>query len=329
MRSLSHIFTILLIANVGWSQTLPMFRYHKPLPPFNLISTAPSFGYSLRNLSTTYNGFAVKIRRNSTGQPEANVDFDIADIVSGNSIVTVTKAGGGLTVGQTLTLTTFIGASQVFVVTWYDQGNPTFDATQPTAINQPRLVLNSAGTANDKPSILFDGVGTPAGGGDFLIINQPIQNIVDQGIRGTFMLALRPTNNSNHFTFGYRSAADWRWTFHINWSDGNFYFDSAEVCCAPNRSFANGANLNLWKQYSVVRGTSYKTVRISGITTGLNNSTAPSTIQAGGQFHIGSALNNPDATFSGNISELLMFPTDLTLGDIISVEKNQIAYWNL
>jgi hypothetical protein len=194
------------------------------------------------------------------------------------------------------------------------------------------LVLNSAGSSNDKPSILFDGAGAPTsgGGGDFLIINQQIQNIVDQGIRGTFLFSMKPTANSNHFAFGYRNAStDWRWSFHVNWSDQNLYFDSAESCCATNRSIPNGANINLWKQYTIVRGTTYKTVRISGGTTGLNNAAASSSTQTGGQFHIGSAWNNPDNTFTGNISELLMFPTDLSISDIISLENNQISYWNL
>ncbi len=333
---MKHNFYFILfffIGFLGFSQTLPIFRYHKPLSALNLITTSSTFGYSLRKLSTSYTGFAVRLRRNSAGAPEANVAFDIADIVSGNSIVTITKAGDGLIIGQQMTLTTFISTNQVFVIVWYNQGSSAFDATQVNSVNQPELKLNSAGAGgNTKPSILFvSGFPTLAGGGDYLIINQPIENIVAQGIRGTFMFAIKVAANLNHFAFGYRNnSTNWRWSFHVNWSDGKLYFDSAEVCCATNRATPNGANLNLWKQYTIVRGNTYKTVRISGATTGLNNSTAASTTQSGGQFHIGSAQNNTvDQTFSGNISELLMFPTDLPLSDIVAVENNQIAFWSL
>jgi hypothetical protein len=104
MKHIIYSIIIFLCINSSYAQTLPTFRYHKPTPIFNIISTAPSFGYSLRKLNFNYTGFAVRIRRASGGNPEADVAFDIADIVSGNSVVTVTSAGGGLTVGTTMTL---------------------------------------------------------------------------------------------------------------------------------------------------------------------------------------------------------------------------------
>jgi len=187
-------------------------------------------------------------------------------------------------------------------------------------------MLNSVGTGNTKPSLLFDGT-------DFLRIQQPMESILNNGINGSFMIAVKSTANSNHFTFGYRKNtnpnSNWRWSFHINWSDGYTYFDAAEVCCATNRRFFNSANINQWKQYSFIRGTTYKTARVSGTTTALNNSPATSIAMTGGEFQIGSALNNPNGLFQGSISELLMFPTDLSIPNATIVEQNQINYWNL
>jgi hypothetical protein len=332
MKYYFKLILLVLISNICNSQTLPMYRYHKP-KALDLIDTASSFAYSLRKIESSYTGFAIRIRRNSAGSPQADVAFDSTDVVSGNSIITITSAGDGLSVGQTMSLATFIDTNLVYVNIWYNQGDSAFDATQTSVGNQPRLVLNSAGILNNKPSILFT-TGTPAlttavTGGDFLVINQPIQNILDNGIRGTFLWALKPSSNIAHFAFGYKASTNWRWSFHVNWKDGRLYFDSAEACCAPNRSIANATNINLWKQYTIVRGTTYKTVRIGGATTGLNNSSAVSTSQSGGQFHIGSAFNNPNNTFSGYISELIMFPIDLSLTDITTIENNQIAYWDL
>lgn len=330
MRLGFYILFLLLLCSqeINAQGVLPIHRYiNNQVWPFDVVTVRPSFGYSLRKLTTSYTGFSVRVRRNNDNA-EANIAFDSIGIVSNNSIATIVAIGSSsFTIGQTMTLSAFKGTNQFFVRTWYNQGNPIFDAIQTANnANQPELVMNSAGTGNTKPSILFDGT-------DFLRIPQPIDSIVANGIRGSFLIAIKPTANSAQFTFGFRSVTpplnDWRWTFHINWSDGNFYFDAAEVCCAANRAFFNGGNLNLWKQYSIIRGTSYKTIRVSGVATSLNNSSAGSTANSGGEFQIGSSFNNPNGLYQGNMSELLMYPVDLNLDQIDRVERNQIIFWNL
>ena len=307
----------------------PVQRYVPKQAPLDRVNQSPSFGYSLRKLKRGYTGYAIRVR-NATNSAVGDVSYDTTGIVSVNSKVTIVTSGSsGFGVGSIQTFTAFKGAANLFVAIWYDQGLNGYHANQTVNGRQPELLMNTAGSLNNKPSILFTG-GSPFGSGKFLIISQPIQNIVDQGIRGTFLWAMKPTANSDHFAFGYRNAStDWRWSFHVNWSDGNLYFDAAETCCAANRSIANGGNINLWKQYTIMRGTSYKTVRISGGNTGLNNSAAGSTSQTGGEFHIGSAMNNPNSTFGGNISELIMIKTDLSINNVAPIENDQITFWNL
>ncbi len=324
-KLLFNVILFFFVSNNTQAQgVLPVHRYFSPITPFDLLQQAPSFGYSLRKLKNSYTGFAARLRRNTTGGPTADVAFDTANIVSASSLVTITSigTGSGFTIGQIIPLSTFINGNRVFVSIWYNQGGGV-NATQTTDANQPELILNSAGTGNTKSSISFDG------SNDFLLMNEQIQNVVASGIRGSFLLAIKPGANNDHFTFGYRSLADWRWSFHINWSDGFCYFDAAETCCAGNRRFSNSSNINSWKQYSFVRGNTYKTARVSGQATALNNSAAASTAQTGGSFSIGSTTNNPNSTFTGNISELLMFPTDLSTVELNVIEQNQIAYWNL
>lgn len=330
MSKLLSLFILLFFFSQSASTQSPIQQFwalnqnHFILDQIAPVKNA-SFAYSLRKLRRQYNGFSVKVRR-GTDNAEADVAFDSKGIVSTNSNVTVTAAGtSGLTLGTVINFSTFKGVQQLFVTTWYDQGLNAYHALQTSTTIQPELLLNTAGAASTKPSISF--VGTK-----YLQINQPIQNIVANGINGTFLMALKSTSNSNHFAFGYRnSATDWRWTFHINWSDGNCYFDAAEVCCAANRSFVNSASVNVWKQYSFIRGTSYKTVRLSGVSTSLNNSSAASTSQTGGQFYIGSSFGKPtsDNTFQGNVSELIMVPIDLSITVLNPIEINQISYWIL
>jgi hypothetical protein len=91
-----------------------------------LLDTYPgaAAAYSLRKLSSTYNGSAIRVRR-SSDSVEQNIGFvnNTLDISS---------------------LSTFIGSNSGFVTTWYDQSGNVSDAIQSTAGNQPRIV--NAGT---------------------------------------------------------------------------------------------------------------------------------------------------------------------------------------
>lgn len=94
--------------------------------------------YSLRLLSSTYSGSAIRVRR-----ADDNAEQDIG--FRNNEL-------------DTSTLETFSLGSDCFVTTWYDQSGNTINATQSTAANQPKIV--SSGTTitdNNKPCIDFDG----------------------------------------------------------------------------------------------------------------------------------------------------------------------------
>ena len=92
--------------------------------------------YSLRRLSANYTGPVVRVRRSSDNTEQ---DFTAAQVPDG-------------------TLTTFCGAGNGFVRTWYDQSGNDRHAQQATTSNQPRVVatgtLETKGT-NSRPSIRF------------------------------------------------------------------------------------------------------------------------------------------------------------------------------
>jgi len=94
--------------------------------------------YSLRLLSNTWNGAAIRVRRSSD-----NTEQDIG-FVEGNL--------------DTTTLLNFTGTSAVnngFVTTWYDQSGNGYNAVQPTAINQPLIVTSgSISYSGAKPTIV-------------------------------------------------------------------------------------------------------------------------------------------------------------------------------
>lgn len=93
--------------------------------------------YSVRKLRSAYTGSALRVRRSSD-----NTEQDIG--FSNNNL-------------DESALTTFVGANNGFVVTWYDQTGNARNATISTAANQPQIV--SSGTVikvNNKPALTFD-----------------------------------------------------------------------------------------------------------------------------------------------------------------------------
>lgn len=117
--------------------------------PFNflqgIITTTPllldlygngTAAYSLRKLRTAYAGSAIRVRRSSD-----NAEQDIG--FSGNDL-------------DTSALTTFVGANNGFVTTFYDQSGNARNATQATAANQPQIVVSgSVLTQGGKPIMKF------------------------------------------------------------------------------------------------------------------------------------------------------------------------------
>ncbi len=317
------LIIVLLLTELGFAQALPTNRYYQNKSILDLENNPPSFAYSLRKMRKNYTGFAILVRRN-TDNAEANVAFDTNGVVSINSIVTITAIGtSGLTVGQTMTYNTFIASQVTHVITWYDQGINAYHATQPTATAQPIIQLNIAGATNNLPSIVFDGNRN-------LVVNQPIQNLVLNGINGTFMLVTKPTSDSNQLSFGLQQTAPalWRWSLHLNWSDSNCYFDAAEYS-SPSRAFANGLNINLYKQYTFIRGTSYKSVFINSTPTAIYNATGASSSAIGEVFGIGNWNSTTSGGYLGNVSEVIMFKKDYSQAVIKFLETNQIAFWGL
>ena len=103
--------------------------------------------YSLRRLSTTYTGDAIRVRRASD-----NTEQDIAFV--NNEL-------------DTSSLTSFCSGTDGFVTTWYDQSGDGNDASQTTAGSQPKIYDSVTGVIleNGKPAVNFDGVD------DFLLLS--------------------------------------------------------------------------------------------------------------------------------------------------------------
>ena len=93
--------------------------------------------YSLRKLRTAYSGDCIRVRRSSD-----NAEQDIG--FSGNDL-------------DTVSLLSFVGANNGFVVTWYDQQGAN-NLTQGSSASQPQIVSSgSLITRGGKAAVKFDG----------------------------------------------------------------------------------------------------------------------------------------------------------------------------
>jgi hypothetical protein len=118
-------------------------RFGSGVAPYvGLLDTYPNAAaaYSGRLLKSDNTGSAIRVRR-SSDNAEQNIGFD---------------GSGNL---DTTALTSFCGAGNGFVTTWYDQSGGGNNLTQTTAAAQPQIVSSGSviTTLGGKPCCQFDG----------------------------------------------------------------------------------------------------------------------------------------------------------------------------
>lgn len=286
--------------------------------PFLLkqISLNPSGAYSLRKLNCSYSGFAIRVRNSSSGATQ-DIGFN---------------SKGDL---DTVSLKSFIGSNNGTISRWYDQSGNNRTATQGTVANQPRIVnagVLVTSSVSRLPAIEFSG-------NQWLDCGVSVQTMTNNGAEGSvFMVLTATTFSQTHFgavsTSGSLPSND-RWATHINWSDNNLYFDAGNCCSSPNNRVvaSNGTNVNLWRQYSLVRESTVSSIRAAGIVLA-TNSGFPSTVRTTttSNFWIGAPSGwtvNSMSPMTGKMTEILIFPTGVVGNNLYSIETNQKVYYGL
>lgn len=102
--------------------------------------------YSVRKINKFYGGPCFRVRR-SSDNTEANIGF---------------TANNNLDIAALLS---FVGNSNGFITTWFDQANNQINATQSISTNQPQIVSEGALIVNAKglPTVRFNGSNTTMG----------------------------------------------------------------------------------------------------------------------------------------------------------------------
>ncbi|MFO0266236.1 MAG: arabinofuranosidase catalytic domain-containing protein, partial [Cyclobacteriaceae bacterium] len=216
--------------------TAPKAQAQNTLDRAGLTAANPAAAaYSLRQLSTTYGGPAIQVRRSSDNTTQ-NIGFD---------------GSGNLDLASVLA---FVGGGDGFVSIWYDQSGMGRNATQGTLALQPRIVTGGVvETQNGRPTLTF------SGGQTLQSTLTATQATTAGNVTTTSAVFRSNTINSSLFSNGDGGAN--RYNIHAPLGDGITYLDlgnigtggRVQVAGAWNTGFSvgtfqrNGTQGNIWR----------------------------------------------------------------------------------
>lgn len=280
-----------------------------PTQPPGILDFAPgaAAAYSLRNLSRSYAGPVVTVRR-STDSAEA--DFTAAEVSDG-------------------TLAGWAGADG-FVKQWWDQSGNARHATQATAASQPQIVDSGVlVTEGGKAAILFDGVDdtltVPSSTAAFKFLHDGTKSAVaivaspgftadPDDAFGLFGNTAGASANVG-VRIAYNDRASESANNAINVVIRRDVSGTSAVLHVVNDVFLPIQSNMVFIIFDAANATAEKRVLTAangGVLVGTNTFTlSPSASNATYDAQIGSMGNNV-LTFAGRFSELLIYPTDQT-----------------
>ncbi len=230
-----------------------------------------SAAFSLRKVNSNYSGSAVKVRR---------ADNDELDIGFSNGII------------DTSAMATFCGATDGFVVTYYDQSGEGADITQVTAANQPKIYDSSTGVLlhNGKPTMSFNGTT------QFLESSATIDEV------NVSFLGVYYNVNTDGATrpLGIRSDASASKSTFAQIENNSLAFDGDNLA----------GSITATVRQKLVYATKSNTAASSYINGVSNISSAISLNNTIGNFNLGNAHKLLTLHFEGNIQEAIFYPAN-------------------
>lgn len=256
------------------------------------LSVSASAAWSVRKLSSSYAGSAIKVRR-SSDDTEQDIGFDGA---------------GAL---DTAALLSFVGAGNGFVKTWYDQSGNAKNVTQTTAANQPQIVSSGeVVTQGTRPALSFDGsndylegsdTGLPTGAGTFASVSRyGAASITATDYKVIVSYGATSTGSGVHLLYGSDAVFG---NNSLGISQYGDTFGSAAQLQQHNLQFVTKpATIGTWKQWI-------------NDTTSASKSMTTNTTLAGtsGSLRVGAFIDGspPSFNMNGTIQEIIIWPADL------------------
>lgn len=276
------------------------------------LSTSPTVAYSLRKMRSAYTDNAIRVRR-SLDNAEQDIGFVNNDL-------------------NTTELLAFVGAGNGFVTTWYDQSGNNRNATQSTALNQPRIVTDGVvQTRNGRPTIVFDGAGQHlANPNAALMRNVSGASLNVVGNRDSDVVAEVGFVGVGINTGGNRSLISFR-----NPIAGNTGLAAGGRRLGTDPFQAIGTGAYSSSLLVVTSRTDYSVRKLDLFVNGANQGTTSTFQTAGvtendaGNLGVGSNHNGGGAYLNGGISEVMIFNSALSTTDRQLLERNQGSHYNI
>jgi hypothetical protein len=264
-----------------------------------LLDVYPAYvAYSVRKLSSSYNGAALRIRRDSDNAEKdigfVDGDLDTADIAS------------------------FCAGTTGHVKIWYDQSGNNRDYEQTTTGAQPLIFFDSSvetvsGVGAAKPAIKFDGSNH--------FLEQPFENFT--GITAATVYSVNKTITAGGGFWAYND--DFGGISHHPWVDGFIY---EGFFSSTRQSVASGGLLTSQHLYTVMSKTSGFNIGVNGnsiFSTGTNTFYLPSVYFI--PIKIGISTIN-QFYYNGFYQEHIIYSSD-NLSDSAAISNNINTYFSI
>jgi len=290
-KQLAKAYAARVIADGGVVESLGCFTAFakalgafKPTLLLDFYQNAAA-AYSLRKLSTTYTGSAIRVRRASD-----NTEQDIGFV--SNEL-------------DTSALTTFCSGTNGFVKTWYDQSGNARNATQTTAAKQPQIVSSgSVILENGKPSLQFDG------SNDSIGIYSGMPTTIFNTEFTAFTVGLANDNNLEQRLFGISTASNYFFVQRLlTNTDQVITFTFAPSGAETTISYSNWNQNMLYYNKAVINGTMDTAINGSSITSVVTGSSF-TFLPSGAGWGFGSNRSGVGNFLNGKIQELIFYSSD-------------------
>ncbi|MFN8777056.1 MAG: arabinofuranosidase catalytic domain-containing protein, partial [Flavobacteriales bacterium] len=277
--------------------------------PFSVSILNPILGttqlaeaaYSVRRLSPSYTGNAIRVRRSSD-----NATQDIGFTASGDLNETALLA--------------FVGTGNGFITTWYDQSGYGRDVVQATPSNQPRIV--NAGVVqiqNSRPALFLNGTSSFLTQATTTVSNPYTANVVAARTASSTGYQRLVNFGATSDGFGFIGTLNGNFATFVG-AGGTFNDINANT---PNTPV--GASSTVLSM-TVNAGSTGLVPYLNGTAIGTKNGT----VNTSTGFQIGSPYaGNLSQLWTGNIQEFTLFATSLPTSDRQAIENNQQCYYSV
>jgi hypothetical protein len=255
--------------------------------------TNAAAAYSLRKLRTAYTGSAIRVRR--TDLTESDIGFTSAGDLDTTALLAFTGTGA---------------LDNGFITTWYDQSGNGVNATQTTALAQPKIV--SAGSVintNSKPSLQFDGVNQR--------FNIPTISIAFNSL-SIMGVVKSDSATSNGFAFAHPDSERLYLGFITS---STLYFGYNDAATKFNLGAAT-TNQELIELYAGTNANAYRNTNASTQITSATTTLNAENLSIGSYKKFGSITTHYD----GNIQEIIMYTSNQS-SNRTGIEGNINTYY--